>query len=182
MTTRRLSVVAVALALSAAACSPSDIESNSDGSTATTRSTPAEAPDSNAIETTDGTDESGAPDDSSTGDVEVFDASVLHEISITFDQADYDAMIAAYQDTGDKEWIEATVTIDGETFEQVGIRLKGNSSLAGLGGRGLGGFGARPGGATDDTTAADATSRKRRAAGCPSSAVRRLISRKTFPG
>jgi spore coat protein CotH len=33
--------------------------------------------------------------------------------------------------TGDKEWISATVTIDGTTFENAGLRLKGNSSLRG---------------------------------------------------
>jgi spore coat protein CotH len=75
----------------------------------------------------------------------LFDSSVVHDIEVSFDQADYDAMIATFTDTGDKEWIEATVTIDGVTYEQVGLRLKGNSSLAGLGG----GFGGpRP--ATDE--------------------------------
>ncbi|MGB5565935.1 MAG: CotH kinase family protein, partial [Acidimicrobiia bacterium] len=44
-----------------------------------------------------------------------------------------DAMIDAYAATKDKEWIEATVMIDGVTYEQVGLRLKGNSSLRGLG-------------------------------------------------
>ena len=29
----------------------------------------------------------------------------------------------------EKEWIEATVTIDGEVVERAGLRLKGNSSL-----------------------------------------------------
>ena len=41
-------------------------------------------------------------------------------------------MIDTYQETDEKEWIEATVTIDGETFERVGLRLKGNSSLRGV--------------------------------------------------
>lgn len=84
----------------------------------------------------------------------VFDSSVLHSFSVVFDQADYDAMIATYEDTGDKEWIEATVTIDGSTFESVGLRLKGNSSLSGLGGGGreLPEAGAGP---VDDTTPAD---------------------------
>ncbi|WP_419843008.1 CotH kinase family protein [Candidatus Poriferisodalis sp.] len=61
-----------------------------------------------------------------------FDASVVHDIQLSFDQADYDEMIESYSKTGDKEWIEATVTIDGITYERVGIRLKGNSSLFGL--------------------------------------------------
>ncbi|MET0908860.1 MAG: CotH kinase family protein, partial [Ilumatobacteraceae bacterium] len=55
-------------------------------------------------------------------------------------------------DTGDKEWIEATVTIDGTTFERVGLRLKGNSSLAGLGGAGaIGGVPGRTPAETGDT-------------------------------
>lgn len=65
-------------------------------------------------------------------DVELFDSSVVHDIQIEFDQGAYDAMIETYETDGDKDWIEATVTIDGTTFETVGLRLKGNSSLFGL--------------------------------------------------
>jgi spore coat protein CotH len=71
----------------------------------------------------------------------IFDSSLVHAIGVTYDQADYDAMIAAYEDTGEKEWLEATVTIDGVAYEQAGIRLKGNSSLMGLGGGRFGGGG-----------------------------------------
>ena len=60
------------------------------------------------------------------------DSSTVHAISVVFDQADYEAMIEAYATTGEKEWIAADVTIDGITYTEVGIRLKGNSSLAGL--------------------------------------------------
>jgi spore coat protein CotH len=62
----------------------------------------------------------------------VFDTSIVHEISIEVDPDDFQEAVASYLDSGDKEWIEATVTIDGATYEQVGIRLKGNSSLRGL--------------------------------------------------
>ena len=41
-------------------------------------------------------------------------------------------MISEYAASSDKTWIEATVTIDGDTYENVGLRLKGNSSLFGL--------------------------------------------------
>jgi spore coat protein CotH len=61
-----------------------------------------------------------------------FDASFVHEISVSFDEREYDEMVDTYAATGEKEWIEATVTIDGTTFERVGMRLKGNSSLFGL--------------------------------------------------
>ena len=62
----------------------------------------------------------------------LFDSSVVHDISIEFDQDAYDAMIAIYETEGEKEWIDVTVTIDGTTMENVGLRLKGNSSLFGL--------------------------------------------------
>jgi spore coat protein CotH len=105
---------------------------------------------------------SGGDDaDAATTDTALFDSLKVHEIEVTFDQDDYDAMVEAYADDGSKEWIESTVTIDGETYEQVGLRLKGNSSLAGLGGGGFGGRG--PGGpegqdpAPDQQDADDAT-------------------------
>jgi spore coat protein CotH len=81
----------------------------------------------------------------------IFDSAVVHEIEVSFDEDDYDEMIATFSGTGQKTWIEATVTIDGTTYERVGMRLKGNSSLAGLGG-GIGGR--RPGPTTETTTAA----------------------------
>jgi len=62
----------------------------------------------------------------------LFDSSIVNEISIEVDKTEYGAAIATYLASGDKEWISATVTIDGETFEEVGLRLKGNSSLRGL--------------------------------------------------
>jgi spore coat protein CotH len=62
----------------------------------------------------------------------LFDATQVHDIDLAFQRADYDAMIDAYLDSQDKTWIEATVTIDGTTFEKAGLRLKGNSTLRGL--------------------------------------------------
>lgn len=59
----------------------------------------------------------------------LWDSSTVHSISVDFDQDAYDAMIQAYLDTGEKQWIEASVTIDGVAYEQVGLKLKGNSSL-----------------------------------------------------
>ncbi len=64
--------------------------------------------------------------------VDLFDSGVVHTIDVEFDQADYDAMIDTFTATGDKEWISATVTIDGVVYSDVGLRLKGNSSLFGL--------------------------------------------------
>ncbi len=64
-----------------------------------------------------------------TTDSAVFDNTTVHEIAISIDPADVEELLAEYQSTGEKEWASATVTIDGQTFEDVGIRLKGNSSL-----------------------------------------------------
>jgi spore coat protein CotH len=77
-----------------------------------------------------------------------FDSTRVHALSITYDPAAYDAMIATFRATGDKEWISATVTIDGTTYENVGIRLKGNSSLGGVRRPG-----SRPGGPSGGATA-----------------------------
>ena len=62
-------------------------------------------------------------------DGHVFDSSTVHEIEVTIDPADVEELLETYQATGEKEWATATVTIDGQTFVNVGIRLKGNSSL-----------------------------------------------------
>lgn len=64
----------------------------------------------------------------SSGDT-YFTTDKVHTIDIDLDQADYEAMLATYAETGDKEWVTVTATIDGTTFEDVGLRLKGNSSL-----------------------------------------------------
>lgn len=62
----------------------------------------------------------------------VWDASEVHEISVEVDDEAVAAMIDTYLETDEKEWLEATVTIDGKVFERAGIRLKGNSSLRGV--------------------------------------------------
>jgi spore coat protein CotH len=94
----------------------------------------------------------------------LFDSWAVHDIEVTFDEDDYDAMVDTFAETGEKEWIEATVTIDGVTYEQAGLRLKGNSSLAGLGG----GFGGqRPEGADDATESTDDTTTDDDTAGGP---------------
>lgn len=70
------------------------------------------------------------------GSASVFDEGFVHEITISFDQAAYERMVADYKATGDKSFIEASITIDGTTMSSVGIRLKGNSTLRGLAGGG----------------------------------------------
>ena len=79
-----------------------------------------------------------SPSGESQGDVPVFDSSVLHEISVEFDEDEYLALVDTYVESGSKVWIEATVTIDGVIHQGAGMRLKGNSSLFGLDGGGRG--------------------------------------------
>lgn len=62
----------------------------------------------------------------------VWDSTDLHTIEIDYEESDYEALISAYLNSGEKVWISATVTIDGEEFDNVGLKLKGNSSLRGL--------------------------------------------------
>ncbi len=78
---------------------------------------------------------------------DLFDPAVAHTVSLTFRDADYQRMLDAFFAQGDKEYLEADLTVDGVTVPSVGIRLKGNSTLAGLTRNGQsrpGGF--RPGG------------------------------------
>tara|TARA_R110002167_G_scaffold30424_7_gene100621 strand:+ start:16598 stop:18703 length:2106 start_codon:yes stop_codon:yes gene_type:complete len=56
----------------------------------------------------------------------------VHAISVNFDETDYVTMINNYLSSSEKTWIEADVEIDGTLYTQVGMRLKGNSSLRGI--------------------------------------------------
>ncbi|TDD11820.1 CotH kinase family protein [Nonomuraea diastatica] len=66
------------------------------------------------------------------GSKELFDAATPHEVTLTFREEGYQAMLAEYFKDGDKKYVEADLTIDGTTIPSVGIRLKGNSTLQGL--------------------------------------------------
>lgn len=50
-------------------------------------------------------------------------------MDVELDEDELKTMIQTYQESGDKEWLTAAVTIDGEAFRDAGMRLKGNSSL-----------------------------------------------------
>lgn len=96
----RSTAVAVALAIGAAAC----------GTAA-------------ATSTQETTSVSDAPSS------DFFDSGVVHDIDVDFDSDALNEIIASYITTGEKDWMEVTITIDGTTFQNVGMRLKGNSSL-----------------------------------------------------
>lgn len=61
-----------------------------------------------------------------------FDSDSLHFVEITVDQNAYQEMITAYTSNRTKNWIEATVAVDGVAHEKAGLKLKGNSSLQGI--------------------------------------------------
>ena len=69
---------------------------------------------------------------SSLGAVGPLMSSEMHQLSFTIDPAEYDAMVNTYTSSRKKTWLEVSVTIDGEKYEHVGIRFKGNSSLMGI--------------------------------------------------
>ncbi|GAA4609510.1 spore coat protein CotH [Actinoplanes octamycinicus] len=66
------------------------------------------------------------------GSTDLFDATRTHSIKLAFRDADYQELLDSFWDEGEKEWLEADLTIDGITIPSVGIRLKGNSTLSGL--------------------------------------------------
>lgn len=106
---RRAAAAALAATLLLSACSAGSPKAASSGSGSSTGST--------------------QPVSLSTPADGVFDPSQVHTIALEVDPAEYAAMLAAYQGTGDKEWVHGTVTIDGTRFEDVGVRLKGNLTL-----------------------------------------------------
>ena len=72
------------------------------------------------------------------GTVDLYDASVPHSMQLTYEQTEFDKMMKEFQDEGTKDYVSADLTIDGVHLEDVGIRLKGNSTLMSLRGNGKG--------------------------------------------
>ncbi|MFC4333418.1 CotH kinase family protein [Streptomyces andamanensis] len=76
------------------------------------------------------------------GSVDLYDTSVPHSIQLTYRQTEFDKMMKEFKKDGTKDYIEADLVVDGVYLNDVGIRLKGNSTLSSLrGGRGLPGGG-----------------------------------------
>ncbi len=115
-TRKTIAALALAVAIVASACA----SSTADDSSSAAETGAAEASTAALVSSAEAADGS------------VFDASLVHTIDISFDDDEYTAMLETYITTSEKDWIEATVTIDGTTYEQVGLRLKGNSSLRGV--------------------------------------------------
>lgn len=66
------------------------------------------------------------------GELEIFDLSVSHQIALEISDLEYQLMIRDFQSEAKKTWIQADATIDGVFIKDVGLRLKGNSTLMGL--------------------------------------------------
>ncbi|WP_040685201.1 CotH kinase family protein [Nocardiopsis baichengensis] len=72
------------------------------------------------------------------GEGDLFDGGG-HTIEVSYDPSQYADMIDTFRTSGEKEYIKADVVIDGTAVEDVGLRLKGNSTLSSLRGGGQGG-------------------------------------------
>lgn len=72
-----------------------------------------------------------------TNDIDLFDDDIVHSVAVTIDPEDRQRMLDAYAEDGQKIVVPAEVTIDGVEIPGAGIRLKGNSSLWGVGGGGF---------------------------------------------
>lgn len=65
--------------------------------------------------------------------IDLFDTTQVHEISINMTEEEYKDMIDTYSNTSEKDWYKTDITIDWVTVYNVGVRLKGNSSLRWIG-------------------------------------------------
>lgn len=131
-------IFASAMVVSVAACSTDPIVSN-------TNSTTSESP---LAGTTDVGKDSA----------DLFDASASHTISLNISQDDIDKILEAYKNDDEKTWVSADITIDGTEIKNVGVRLKGNSSLMWLSGNAPGGGQPPQGQANQDQAATDEAS------------------------
>ncbi|OKJ03950.1 spore coat protein CotH [Streptomyces sp. CB01249] len=82
------------------------------------------------------------------GTVGLYDTSVKHSVQLEYKQTDFDKMMKEFKKDGTKDPIPADLTIDGVFLSDVGIRLKGNSTLMSLRGNrgGMPGGGGMPAG------------------------------------
>ena len=59
---------------------------------------------------------------------DLYDLEHFPEIRVTFAQSNWEEELHRLKAEGNKDRLEATVTVDGKEFKQVGVRYKGNSS------------------------------------------------------
>ncbi|QOD02947.1 CotH kinase family protein [Pseudarthrobacter sp. BIM B-2242] len=140
-----LSSSALAVALALTGCG-TGTGATSTGSSATATSTATSTAASAA-----GAEANGTEAATTTAGTTLFADGASHSVSITWNADDYAAMIAAYEADGSKDWITANITIDGTLVSNIGVRLKGNSTLRSLsGGSDMGGPGGTSAGISSD--------------------------------
>ncbi|RZE94515.1 CotH kinase family protein [Streptomyces sp. SCA2-2] len=76
--------------------------------------------------------EADAITDNVTGTVGLYDTAVSHSVQLTYQQTDFEKMMKEFEENGTKDWIKADLVVDGVYLNDVGIRLKGNSTLMSL--------------------------------------------------
>lgn len=72
------------------------------------------------------------------GTTDLFDGGE-HTIEVSFNESEYADMMRTFREEGEKQFVRADITIDGTLVNDVGLRLKGNSTLMSL--RAEGGMG-----------------------------------------
>ncbi|MFF8565062.1 CotH kinase family protein [Streptomyces albidoflavus] len=76
--------------------------------------------------------EADAITDNVTGTVGLYDTSVSHTVQLTYQQTDFEKMMKEFEEDGTKDYLKADLVVDGVYLNDVGIRLKGNSTLMSL--------------------------------------------------
>jgi CotH kinase protein len=69
-----------------------------------------------------------------------YNPSSIKDIKLTFPRADYDVFLDSVKSKGSDARLKGSMTIDGQKFEEVGVRYKGNSSYFGTRKKGLNKF------------------------------------------
>lgn len=59
-----------------------------------------------------------------------YDLNTINTIEITFEQSNWDQILDQYALAGDEERLMGSVTINGQVFDSVGVRYKGNSTYS----------------------------------------------------
>ena len=110
------------------------------------------------------------------GTVDLFDPTVSHTITVDISDGDYQTLKDSFQNEGVKESVPADITIDGTLITDVGVRLKGNSTLATLSTDdgtmpgGMGGMGGAAATGTEAPAEAEAGAPAEAEAGAPAEA------------
>jgi CotH kinase protein len=70
----------------------------------------------------------------------LYNPSTVKDIKLTFPRADYDAFLDSVKSKGGDARLKGSMTIDGQKFDEIGVRYKGNSSYFGTRKKGINKF------------------------------------------